>query len=445
MKKFKLLCVICYCLVNVVNAQVKFELIATAKEDTVFYALKYHGHEKFNGNSITCNWFTMRESVYFFSAYWNGGLNYRRYLGPFPGNKYTFNHKVSAGYNFDVDLDSGQQEIFAFCENFDNIPDTVLVGNLDVYGSFGDSAVRYSVFPTNQSDCPFERVYVQTGLSINGIQLGSFANSTLHQSTSCNLGIVGIVFNQYSLDRTTLGSLLPSCSDGRKWKSFGYPKDDQIFFNFDLMTDSGQQYFSDFVDAIDPGDHVFLVTANRTPFGYLTLKLKNALKKIGISDYQYSTIQNYISKEKPGSDLMAAYGRKGMTAGKMSFFAGSENSYKQFEIFMLPNQPIDTVFSFAPCYEVLTRKIMERQPKPSSVESTEKFSFAAFPNPTKDKWNILSPKSQKLTLMNAQLQIVQIVNVVENEMIEIDATRLSDGVYFLKGNMLTIKLMKSTN
>ncbi len=445
MKKIKLFLFIIYCLVNGLNAQVKFELIATAKEDTVFYALKYHGHEKFNGNSITCNWFTMRESVYFFSAYWNGGLNYKRYIGPFPGNKYTFNHKVSAGYNFDVDLDSGQQEIFAYCENFDNIPDTVLVGNLDVYGSFGDSSVRYSVFPSNQSDCPFERVYVQTGLSINGIQLGSFANSTLHQSTNCNLGVVGIVFNQYSLDRTTLGGLLPNCSDGKKWKSYGYPKDDQIFFNFDLMTDSGQQYFSDFVNAIDDGDHVFLATANRTPFGYPTLKLKNALKKIGISDNQYSTIQKYTSKEYPGSDLMAAYGRKGMSPGKMSFFAGSANDYKQYEIFILPNQPMDTVFSFAPCYEVLTRKIMERQPKPAGVRLIDKYSFSAFPNPTNQKWNIVSPKTQQLLLMNAQMQIIQIVDVVENERIEIDASLLSDGVYFLKGNMLTIKLLKSTN
>lgn len=437
MKKIKLLLFIIYCFVNGLNAQVKFELIATAKEDTVFYALKYHGHEKFNGNSITCNWFTMRESVYFFSAYWNGGLNYRRYLGPFPGNKYTFNHKVSAGYNFDVFLDSGQQEIFAFCENFDNISDTVLVGNLDVYGSFGDSTVRYSVFPSNQSDCPFERVYVQAGLSISGIQLGSFANRTLHESTSCKLKIVGVVFNQYTLKPVSLGAFIPNCPDGRKWKSFGYYKDDQVFFDFDFSSDSGQQYFSDFVDAIDDGDHVFLATANRTFYGYKTTKLKNAFAKLGMDDAQFNATQD--------ADLLAAYGRKGFDKGKMKVFSGSANDYKQYEIFMLPNQPMDTVFSFAPCYEVLTRKIMERQPKPAGVQLIDKYSFSAFPNPTKDKWNIISPKTQKLTLMNAQMQIIQIVDVMENERVEIDASRLSDGVYFLKGNMLTIKLLKSTN
>lgn len=445
MKKSIFLFLLINCLAIVSKAQVKFELIATAKQDTVFYSLKYHGHERFNGNSITCNWFTMRESVYFFSAYWNGSLNYRRYVGPFPGNKYTFNHKVSAGYNFDVDLDSGQQEMFAFCENFDNIPDTVLVGNLDVYGSFGDSAVKYSVFPTTQSDCPFERVFVQAGLSIFGIQLGSFANNTLHQSTQCKMGVVGIVFDKYTLKPTTLGSILPSCPDGRKWKSFGYPKDEQLFFNFDFMTDSGQTYFSDFVDAIDPDDHVFLVTATRTPFGKPTTKLKNALKKLGISDAQYSTIEPYISPDKQGSDLLAAYGRKGMSAGKMKFFAGRENAYKQYEIFLLPNQPKDTVFSFAPCYEVLTRKIMERQPKPSSVHVLDQYRFTVFPNPTTQNWNILSPQSQKLVLYNAQLQVEKIIEIDANMRTQIDASNLAAGVYFLKGQYTTLKLVKSTN
>jgi hypothetical protein len=65
---------------------------------------------------------------------------------------------------------------------------------------------------------------------------------------------------------------------------------------------------------------------------------------------------------------------------------------------------------------------MERQPKPSSVKSIDKYIFTAFPNPTKQKWNILSPKTQTLTLMNAQLQIVKMVNVVENELFEFDAT-----------------------
>ena len=427
------------------KAQVKFELIATAKQDTVFYSLKYHGHERFNGNTITCNWYTMRESVYFFSAYWNGGLNYKRYLGPFPGNKYTFNHKVSAGYNFDVYLDSGQQEMFAFCENFDKIPDTVLVGNLDVYGSFGDSAVKYSVYPTTQSDCPFERVFIQAGLSNNGIQLGSFANATLHQSTLCKMGVVGIVFDKYTLKPTTLGSVLPTCPDGRKWKSFGYPKDDQVFFNFDFMTDSGQQYFSDFVDAIDPSDHVFLVTATRTPFGKLTTKLKNSLKKLGISDAQYATIGPYVSVDKQGSDLLVVYGRKGMTSGKMKFFAGSANDYKQYEILILPNQPIDTTYSFAPCYEVLTRKIIERQPKPSSVKNMDQLRFTAFPNPTHQIWNVFSPHPQKLMLYDAQLKLLKIIDIKENINVQIDATNLAAGVYFLKGQFTTLKLVKSTN
>jgi len=53
----------------------------------------------------------MREDGYFFSPFPFGGLNYVRSSGIFPGNKYKFKHKVSAGYNFDVFLDSGQQEV----------------------------------------------------------------------------------------------------------------------------------------------------------------------------------------------------------------------------------------------------------------------------------------------------------------------------------------------
>ncbi len=437
-KKSLIISLFCFLAFSKAYSQVKFELVVTPKQDTVFYALKYHGPKKFNGNSITCNWFTMREYVYFFSAYWNGGLNYRRYPGPFPGNKYTFNHKVSAGYNFDVDLDSGQVEIFAFCENFDNIPDTVLCANLDVYGSFDDSTVRYSVYPPSEKDCPFERVYIQAGLSISGIQLGSFANSTIHQTKNCKQGLVGVVFDQYTVQPTTMGSFIPTCADGRKWKSFGYPKNEQVYFDFDWSSDSGQQYFSDFVDAMSDGDHLFLATSNRTIMGKISAKLKSALFKLGMNEAQYAS---YNSEYQ----LMICYGRKGLKSGKMIFYSFDLPAYMQREVFILPKQPLDTVYSFAPCYEVLTKKIMERQPKPSGVDLLESFRFSVFPNPTQQNWTVFSKKQQHLSLYNAQMQLIQSFQVDANSQTFIDASNLKVGVYFLRGNNFTSKLMKSSN
>lgn len=438
MRKFVLILIFFFFTWSKSFGQVKFELIATAKKDTVYYSLKYHGPSQFNGVSITCNWLTMREDVYFFSPFPFGGLNYVRSSGIFPGNKYKFKHKVSAGYDYDVFLDSGQQQVFAYCENFGTIPDTILCANLEVYGSINDKNVKYSVYPSGQNDCPFERVYCQAGLTINGISLGSFANTTLHQSKDCDLKVVAVVFNQYTLKPVSLGAFLPNCPDGRKWKSFGYPTDDQVFFDFNLKTDSGQKYFSDFVDAIETGDHVFLATAKRNQFVYKTNVFKNALFKLGLDLNTYNGISTQY-------DLLAAYGRKGLKSGKMKFFASWANDHKQYEIFMLQGQPLDTSYDFAPCYEVLTKKILEQQPKLKVVLKYHIPQFKVYPNPTASQWSVYSQKNAKFTLYNAQMQRIKQFSVDAGQTVELNAFELSTGVYFLQGDGATMKIMKSTN
>jgi hypothetical protein len=435
MRKFVLIFIFFFLTLSKSFAQVKFELIATAKKDTVYYSLKYHGPSQFNGVSVTCNWLTMREDVYFFSPYPFGGLNYVRSSGLFPGNKY----KLSAGYDYDVFLDSGQQQVFAYCENFGTIPDTILCANLEVYGIINDKNVKYSVYPSGQNDCPFERVYCQAGLTINGVSLGSYANSTLNQSTSCDLKVVAVVFNQYTLKPVSLGAFLPNCPDGRKWKSFGYPTDDQVFFDFNLKTDSGQQYFSDFVDAIETGDHVFLATAKRNQFVYKTNVFKNAMFKLGLDFNTYNGISTQY-------DLLAAYGRKGLKSGKMKFFASWENDHKQYEIFMLSGQPLDTSFDFAPCYEVLTKKILEQQPK-IGVNQIQKLSqVKVFPNPTQKNWSVFSNINCNFTVFNAQMQVVKQFGVLAGETFELNASDLPTGIYFLKNDSgSTLKIVKSSN
>lgn len=380
----------------------------------------------------------MREDVYFFSPFPFGGLNYVRSAGIFPGNKYKFKHKVTAGYDYDVFLDSGQQQVFAYCENFGTIPDTILCANLEVYGIINDKNVKYSVYPSGQNDCPFERVYCQAGLTINGISLGSFANTTLHQSKDCDLKVVAVVFNQYTLKPVSLGAFLPNCPDGRKWKSFGYPTDDQVFFDFNLETDSGQKYFSDFVDAIETGDHVFLATAKRNQFVYKTNVFKNALFKLGLDLNTYNGISTQY-------DLLAAYGRKGLKSGKMKFFASWANDHKQYEIFMLQGQPLDTSYDFAPCYEVLTKKILEQQPKLKVVLKYHIPQFKVYPNPTASQWSVYSQKNAKFTLYNAQMQRIKQFSVDAGQTVELNAFELSTGVYFLQGDGATMKIMKSTN
>jgi hypothetical protein len=439
MRKFVLIFIFFFLTLSKSFAQVKFELIATAKKDTVYYSLKYHGPSQFNGVSVTCNWLTMREDVYFFSPYPFGGLNYVRSSGIFPGNKYKFKHKVSAGYDYDVFLDSGQQQVFAYCENFGTIPDTILCANLEVYGSINDKNVKYSVYPSGQNDCPFERVYCQAGLTINGISLGSFANTTLHQSKDCDLKVVAVVFNQYTLQPVSLGAFLPNCADGRKWKSFGYPTDDQVFFDFNLKTDSGQKYFSDFVDAIETGDHVFLATAKRNQFVYKTNVFKNALFKLGLDLNTYNGISTQY-------DLLAAYGRKGLKSGKMKFFASWANDHKQYEIFMLSGQPLDTSFDFAPCYEVLTKKILEQQPKIGLNQIQKLSQVKVFPNPTQKNWSVFSNTNCNFTVFNAQMQVVKQFGVLAAETYELNASDLPTGIYFLKNDSGSIlKIVKSSN
>jgi hypothetical protein len=282
-------------------------------------------------------------------------------------------------------------------------------------------------------------VYCQAGLTINGISLGSFANTTLHQSKDCDLKVVAVVFNQYTLQPVSLGAFLPNCADGRKWKSFGYPTDDQVFFDFNLKTDSGQQYFSDFVDAVEAGDHVFLATAKRIQFVKKTNVFKNALTKLGMDLNAYNMIGTQ-------DDLMAAYGRKGLKTGKMKFFSGWQNVHKQYEIFMLSGQPLDTSFDFAPCYEVLTKKILEQQPK-IGVNQIQKLSqVKVFPNPTQKNWSVFSNINCNFTVFNAQMQVVNQFGVLAGETFELNASDLPTGIYFLKNDSgSTLKIVKSSN
>ena len=190
------------------------------------------------------------------------------------------------------------------------------------------------------------------------------------------------------------------------------------------------------MDAVETGDHVFLATAKRVQFVYKTNVFKNALFKLGLDLNTYDGMPTQ-------SDLLAAYGRKGLKSGKMKFFAAWQNVHQQYEIFMLPGQPLDTAYDFAPCYEVLTKKILEQQPK-IGVKKYQIAQFKVYPNPTTNFWSVFSQQNAKFTLYNAQMQIVKQFSVDAGQTVELNASELSNGVYFLQGEGATMKIMKSS-
>ena len=113
---------------------------------------------------------------------------------------------------------------------------------------------------------------------------------------------------------------------------------------------------------------------------------------------------------------------------------------------MLSGQPLDTSFDFAPCYEVLTKKILEQQPK-IGVNQIQKLSqVKVFPNPTQNNWSVLSNMNCNFTVFNAQMQVVNQFGVLAGETFELNASDLPSGIYFLKNDSgSTLKIVKSSN
>ena len=149
------------------------------------------------------------------------------------------------------------------------------------------------VYPLDQNPCPFKQVFLVGNLSDDGIRFWTTANKILHYSTTCKTGFDVVVIDRSSLEPTHVLGQTPLCADGRKWKSFGHSKNEQVYYHFDFNDTQHIQAFVDLIDAVNPGDHVFISHSSRNPVDLTNPKVQDALEKLG-GDANLKSYQNEI-------------------------------------------------------------------------------------------------------------------------------------------------------
>jgi hypothetical protein len=354
-------------------------------------------------------------------------LNISTTTGRFQGNTFTFRRRSDQKLAFSRFINPGDSAIFVRATNYNKQPDTLMCANMQLYYlDTNGEAYNDEVYPNSSQKCPFQRVFLVGNLSNDGIRFGSFANKTLHASNTCSTGLIVVIIHRSTLKPTTAPGIEPQCADGRKWTSFGYPTDEQIYYKFDFTDTSNKTKFVQFLEAINTGDHVFFSTPARVATDLRDKRLANAMKLIGSNDS--------IGKTLFAAKVFTAYGQKGAKPG--SFFVKCEESILK-EFFLLQDQEYSESNSFALCYEASTAKILEEQPnKPNSNSVLKESLFLVFPNPANSHIYIQkqNPRQENFTLTNALGRVVQTF-VCKDYKNELFIGELNPGIYFLTNGL----------
>jgi len=417
------------------SAQNRFSLSQTIHKDSIYYYLKNNTNATIKASAITCTWFHMKGDLVFWPEDKSIPLNISTTTGRFQGNTFTFRRRSDQKLAFSRFINPGDSAIFVRATNYNKQPDTLMCANMQLYYlDTNGEAYNDEVYPNSSQKCPFQRVFLVGNLSNDGIRFGSFANKTLHASNTCSTGLIVVIIHRSTLKPTTAPGIEPQCADGRKWTSFGYPTDEQIYYKFDFTDTSNKTKFVQFLEAINTGDHVFFSTPARVATDLRDKRLANAMKLIGSNDS--------IGKTLFAAKVFTAYGQKGGKPG--SFFVKCEESILK-EFFLLQDQEYSESNSFALCYEASTAKILEEQPnKPTSTEIINQSHFSVYPNPSNSFIYIekTNPKAEDFILTNHLGKVIQNMKIKDfrNELFIGD---LIPGCYFLMNENQTLKLIVS--
>jgi len=433
-KKIKLilLCLTWICC-GKTSAHNKFSLSQTIHKDSIYYYLKNNTNAIIKASAITCTWFHMKGDLVFWPEDKSIPLNISTTTGRFQGNTFTFRRRSDQKLAFSRFINPGDSAIFVRATNYNKQPDTLMCANMQLYYlDTNGEAFNDEVYPNFSQKCPFQRVFLVGNLSNDGIRFGSSANKTLHASNTCSTGLIVVIIHRSTLKPTTAPGIEPQCSDGRKWTSFGYPTDEQIFYRFDFTDTSNKTKFVQFLEAINNGDHVFFSTPARVATDLRDKRLSNAMKLIGSNDS--------MSKTLFAQKVFTAYGQKGGKPGSI-FFKSEEPVLKEF--FLLQDQEYSENNSFALCYEASTAKILEEQPnKPTSTKILNQSRFSVYPNPSNSFIFIekANPKAEEFVLTNNVGKVIQNITIKDfkNELFIGD---LIPGCYFLRNQNQTHKLI----
>lgn len=429
-----------------IYGQQNFAMSYVNKKDTTYFYLHNNTTDTINGVAINATWFHMGEGLLFWPEDMLTGLSVYKTQGNYIASNLQFKFKSYQRMSFDFFVPHGDSQLFAKVVNYVSTSDTIMCANLQLwYLDDMDSLHNERVLPTNSkpNDCAFEQYYLVSNLGkSDGIKLGSAANYTLHRSNQCTVGLAIVVIDRNTLMPTPVNGITPNCEDGRKWTTFGYPTNEQVFYYFNMNDTSSISQIIELIEAIPAGDHVFISTLGTTETDFQSTRMKNALKLIGAKGNE--TRYNLHSYK-----TYCAFGSKGAAAG--SFYGQGiqplqSSDYTLREYVFFPGSYYDSSSAFSTCYEKGISIIMPEQPKQNSLQTIKKSSsWFIYPNPinnsntlklkVKDNYNTWIFNDFNISVYNSIGRSIPIEwEILDKKYIQVSLQNLNPGIYFLKLN-----------
>lgn len=419
-----------------------FRLGIKKSKDSVQYFIVNQTQETINAGAITCTWYHQSDSIVFWPADSYAGFGTSAVPSSYFINGIKFDFRTSQRISFDFDIAPGDSQVFVSVQNFCEVPKEVMCANVQLfYIDPKGSPKEATIYPNTTSNCPFKQVYLITGLTQDGVKFWAPANQVLHKTGACTSGFYMVVIDRSTLNPTPVGTIVPNCPDGRKWKTFGHPIDEQVFYHFDFLDTHHINGFVELVNAISPGDHVFFMYANREALNLSHTKVKNAFKLLG-SSIKLDTNKILWNPQK----TFAAYGNKLSDAGTLEWYV---DDVIRKEYFLVPDKVYDPSISYAPCYTETIRKMDKAQEMIDETGNIHGYEFHTksniniFPNPTSKTLFITGisfPGDVQLYAIDGKQ--VQVPVIIHDHKLELHLEGLPKGMYILKYQKQHFKIFK---
>ena len=408
-----------------------------AQKDSMIYYVVNETDQKINAGAIICTWFHNSELMVFWPADLGIGLGTVSKSGTYTGKNVQFSIRTTQRVSFDFDIYPGDSQEFVTVQNYSEEPQEVMCTNIRLYYFDTSGEARETdVYPINQNPCPFKQVYMVGNVTNDGIRFWTTANQILHYSTKCTSGFDVVVIDRSTLEPTPVPGQTPLCDDGKKWTSFGHPTNEQVYYHFDFTDTNHISAFVNLVEAINPGNHVFISHASRNAVNMTDTRVVAALEKLGgdadlVSYKGKNPIENKLLADK----VWMVYGNKSSEEGTLEIF--KDQDVKK-EYVLLPDQVYDESKSFAPCFEATLSELEKAQEVlDTATNNTFKLTYHSdriYPNPMEDVLQVFTYFPQEnISLYSAAGQRCAIqVEPFATNLYRIDTKLLDSGVYVLK-------------
>lgn len=355
---------------------VQLELSVQPKGHESIWYLHNTGTATLDINSLVVQSFyrqqnTFVQSLHIGRPFVPGGNIFR---GSFRASGRTYTYKQVSNVGLDTALAPGDSVAFLNIANTDlNIRDTVIVGgvvvNYNLTPVTGASAMAY---PRNGAACKNEFLFLDAGVTGQGIKYHSFLATNVHYGT-CEPGAVIVVFDGQTLERKPIPGFTPQCYWGRAWMDFSFPENFQVYYSANLSTEAGRLRADSLIRAVPNGDYI--AWFNHSMVDTRTYSsMATTLGLFGVPP---------LNRSDSTPAYLAAIGRKGLAPGLANVDTCSSphlNCNIKIQQALVGGAASGTLPAFADCFELL-RTPLGPAPVVQNLNDMGSAAPAFYPNP----------------------------------------------------------------